>query len=282
MRNSIFRPSLAFIAAVTCLAYASPARAQDPACIKAYEDVQVQRRESHVIAARDAAVTCASTCPPVLAKDCATWIGELQAAIPRVVLEARDGNGTPMVDVQVTIDGKPAVQQLQGRAIEVDPGPRTFVFSTTGAASVRLQTVVVEFEKNQRVSAQFTDLFPQTRNVPVPTATWVFTGASVVAVGTAAVFGTRAWSLRQDLEQQECAPDCPGADVSRLGRFTTITDVSLGIGITAAASAVAVWLVTRPPAPRKQTNVSFRPPWSPRVFAAPTSGGANLHATWVW
>ncbi len=282
MLGSVLRPGLSFAAALTWLICAWPARAQDPACIKAYEDVQVRRRESLLITARDAAVTCASSCPPVLAKDCATWIGELEAAIPRVVLEARDGNGTPIVDVQVSIDGKPAVQQLQGRAIEVDPGPRTFLFSTAGAASVRLKTVVVEFEKNQRVSAQFTDLFPHTRNAPLPTATWAFAGVGVAATGTATVLGTMAWSLREDLEQQDCAPDCPGADVARLGRLTTITDVSLGIGITAAAGAVAIWLVTRPAPVRKQTSLSLREPWAPRLFAAPTPGGAKLNAAWTW
>ncbi len=280
--NLAFRVCVAVAVTVIGLTLTSPVAAQDPACIKAYEDVQVLRRESRFINARDAAVTCASGCPPVLARDCATWIGELEAAIPRVLLEARDGNGTPLVDVQVTIDGKPAVQKLQGRAIEVDPGPRTFVFATAGATSVRIQTVVVEFEKNQRVSAQFADLFPHTRNAALPAATWMFAGASAAAVGTAAVFGTMAWSLRQDLEKQGCAPDCPGAEVARLGRLATITDVSLGIGITAAVGAVAVWLVTRPVPSRKPTNLSLHQRLAPRVFSAPTAGGAMLNTAWAW
>ncbi|MDX2022688.1 MAG: hypothetical protein SF187_20805 [Deltaproteobacteria bacterium] len=276
------RVCLATALLAICLACSSRAQAQGPACIKAYEEVQVRRRESQFIAARDAAVTCASGCPAVLAKDCATWIGELEAAIPRVMLEARDGNGTPLVDVQVTIDGKPRVQQLQGRAIEVDPGPRTFVFSTKGAGDVRVQTVVVEFEKNQRVSAQFMDLYPTARHTPIPTSTWVFAGVSAIGLGTAAVFGTMAWSLRQDLEDKACAPDCPGTDVARLGRLTTVTDVSLGVGLTAAVGAVAIWLATRPaPRPPRQ-NLSLRSPWAPTMFAHPAAGGGKVGAAWVW
>jgi hypothetical protein len=139
--------------------------------------------------------------------------------------------------------------------------------------------VVVEAEKNQRVSAQFPDFFLSKRNAPTPKVTWLFAGVGVVSMGTAAVFGTMAWNQRQELEERGCAPDCPGNDVARLNRLTTITDVSLGVGITAIAGAIAVWWVTRPP---EATNVAVGRVSMPLLYAMPMEGGASVGTRLSW
>lgn len=270
------------VALTLALACSKPLHAQDKACIQSYEDAQVRRRDSQLIAARQAAVRCASGCPSSLAKDCAQWIGEIESSIPRVVLEARDANGTSLVDVSVSIDGKPMASQLQGRTVEVDPGPHVFVFTTKGADDVRLQTVVVESEKNHRISAQFPDYFLARRSAPIPKIAWVFAGTGGVALGAAAVFGALAWSQRQDLEKQDCAPACPGQDVSRLSRTATIADVSLAFGVTALAGAAAVWLVTRPPAANRASNEGVLQGSRPLFYALPLPHGAAFGTRLLW
>src|SRR5262249_46652328 len=114
--------SPAVVAALFVLA-TSPrlARADDStkeACIEAHPSVQRFRRTGALRDALRAATECGrDACPRLVVTDCATWVTELEALVPTVVFEARDSAGNEVSDVRVSIDGKPLVDRLDGKAV---------------------------------------------------------------------------------------------------------------------------------------------------------------------
>src|ERR1700722_17013182 len=93
------KPSLASLVggvlAVLVLATASPAHADDKQiCIAAAEDGQQSRLDGKLKAAREQFLVCArSGCPSQVRRDCSQWMTEVMAALPTIVLGARDPEG---------------------------------------------------------------------------------------------------------------------------------------------------------------------------------------------
>jgi hypothetical protein len=77
--------------------------------------------------------------------------GEVEAAIPSVVVRAKDAHGEDAVDVKVFCDGALLATQLDGRARPVNPGAHTFRFEIEGVAPFDRKVVVGEGEKNRLV-----------------------------------------------------------------------------------------------------------------------------------
>ncbi len=221
----------------------SVARAED--CIAAYEQTQTARKDGKLMTARKEAAICArADCPALLARDCSKWIGELDASIPTVVLDARSAKGTELVDVKVKVDGQPLVEKIDGKAIQVDPGARTFVFEAAGAPSVEKMVVVREGEKNRRISVTIaTDdppKPPKDAAGPIPIGVWIFGGVSVAALATSAIFAIDGLGKKSDLDG--CKPHCSSSDVDAMSARFTFADVALGAGIMAGAAAVWLYL----------------------------------------
>src|SRR5579863_43066 len=111
-------------AALFCLT-ASSARADHArteqtkaACADAYGKAQVLRDAHKLVSAREQLRVCARTsCTRFIARDCATWLGEVEARIPSVVLSAQEATGADIVDATVTMDGAVIAERLDGRAI---------------------------------------------------------------------------------------------------------------------------------------------------------------------
>jgi hypothetical protein len=136
-------------------AAADEARAHDVklACADAYTEAQTLRDSHRLRAARERLRVCAQPeCSAFIHKDCTAWLAEVEARVPSVVLSARDAEGRPLVDVAVSVDGASLASALDGRAIDVDPGPHTFTFAATGGGEASLHVVVLEGQKAQSVS----------------------------------------------------------------------------------------------------------------------------------
>lgn len=224
----------------------SAARAED--CIAAYEQTQTARKDGKLMTARKAATVCArADCPSLLARDCSKWVGELDASIPTIVFDARSPQGTELVDVKVKVDGAPLVEKIDGKAIQVDPGSRTFVFEAGGAPSVEKSVVVREGEKNRRISVTIATSTPTTpkeeRARPIPLGVWIFGGVSVAALATSAIFAIDGLGKKSDLDA--CKPHCSSDDVDAMSARFTFADVALGAGIMAGAAAVWLYLTKR-------------------------------------
>ena len=92
-------------------------------------------------------VCARSNCTAFIAKDCTTWLVEIDARIPSVVLAAREAGGSELVNVTVSMDGKVIAQKLDGRSIEIDPGQHTFAFALPDGRKVDQSILVLEGQK---------------------------------------------------------------------------------------------------------------------------------------
>jgi hypothetical protein len=165
----------------------SPARAADDekaACFDAAEKGQTLRQAHRLIEARDQFRLCvAPICPATMRTDCSGWLDDAERLIPTVVLSAKDAAGNDAFDVTVTMDGAPLASKLDGAALPVDPGGRTFRFQFSDGAILEKQALVVEGRKAMDVAASLVPpAGPRLPPVPVASAPLVTTPSSAVRV----------------------------------------------------------------------------------------------------
>jgi hypothetical protein len=105
---SVFESSLAtLVAFVAMAAGATEARADDKqVCSDAYAQTQTLRKDGKLHAAREQALLCVKdTCAEFVRTDCTTWLAEIEASQPTVVLEVRDASGNDVLDAKIELDG---------------------------------------------------------------------------------------------------------------------------------------------------------------------------------
>jgi hypothetical protein len=137
-----------------------PVLAQDVAtCNEAFEraDLLIHGPETDkLLEARESVRTCAGTgCQAWMIKDCTQWLSDIERRIPSVVLLASDADGNDVTAVVVTVDSEIVAKKLDGRAIEMNPGERTFVFQGPGGQRVERRSLVREGEKDHVVAVTF-------------------------------------------------------------------------------------------------------------------------------
>jgi hypothetical protein len=191
--------------------------------------------------------------------DCLHWLDELEAAIPTIVVVAVSDRGDE-IDVTVTIDGQLVTRQLDGKAIELDPGSHQITFERLGSAPQEMRLILGQGEKNRIIRLDYrtkpptpvaappiiasTPVQPPSGTRPVPVLTYVFAGAAVVAGGTATYFALRAESARNDA-RKNCEPLCSGSVVDDIKLKALYSDLSSGIALLSVGTAVLLY-VTRP------------------------------------
>ncbi len=259
MRGKAIRIGLA--AATTLLfpsivAAAAPSKEQ---CVNAYQGAQLDMKQSALASAREKLTLClAESCPSALHADCADWLKEVERRQPSVVLSFKGKDGAAATSIPATLDGKPFLGKTDGRAVNVDPGEHTFVFSPAGEPSVEVRVVVREGEKSQRVEATsklfvappkdtpgtLRPLPPATQTVrPVPWSVIALGGIGLVGIGGFAGFGIAGTRGKADLEL--CKPACAEDDVASVRTRFVVADVSFAIGLVALGAATVLFL-TRP------------------------------------
>ncbi|HEY8089950.1 MAG TPA: hypothetical protein VIF09_18945, partial [Polyangiaceae bacterium] len=121
------------------------------ACIDANTRGQDLRRDGKLAAAREQLRSCTDpSCPGLVRDDCSRRLDELEKVQPTVVFEVKDVAGNDVSGVEVTVDGEPAVQTLDGTALQLDPGEHELVFRATGRAPVSRTLMLTEAEKERR------------------------------------------------------------------------------------------------------------------------------------
>jgi hypothetical protein len=104
----------------------TPSYASDPTtsdCITAAESSIALRGDHKLRAAREQLLVCAArTCPRDIRAECLRRVDEVNASIPTVVFETKDGAGSDVTGVSVTMDGVSLSGRLEGMAISLDPG----------------------------------------------------------------------------------------------------------------------------------------------------------------
>lgn len=238
----------------------APARAADAKkeCGAAYEAAQEQRSSGKLRQARESLVTCSqSGCKDFIKKDCAKWLAEVEASIPTVVFSAKAGK-EDLTDVTVSLDGETLAASLDGRALPMDPGTRTFVFEHAKHGKKEVKFVVKEGGKSQTVEVEFVaGQAPATgdttgdRGTTVGTEdvkeskalAYVLAGVGALGIGGFVYFGL---SGNSDKNSLECADSktCTDEDLDPIKKKYLYADISLGVGIVSLG--VATYLLLKP------------------------------------
>ncbi len=117
--------------------WASEASAQDDdvkACAEAYEQAQVTRNSGKLKESEEQLRVCVrDVCPDFVKVDCGQWLSDVRREMPSIILMVTDGSGNELKDVQVGMDGTVLTQALDGKALEVNPGPHEITFERQGA-----------------------------------------------------------------------------------------------------------------------------------------------------
>jgi hypothetical protein len=241
---------------------ASPdARATSAAeqCLAAYDDYQKLRDEGDLVGAKGELPQCATTsCPVALQRECTESLKELTPRIPTIIPTAHDPQKHDIVDVSVTVDGKPLKNKLDGREVEINPGPHHLRFTSAGRKPVERDVLVREREKGRVIEVELastsqaveTTAQPQLPQSAEPSTTnkrggtpvlfYVLGGIGVAALGTASFFGISGLSARSDADK--CKPNCTQHDVDVVNQRFLGADISLGIGVLALAAATWIYL----------------------------------------
>jgi hypothetical protein len=165
------------LVAVACaLLVATGAGAQGPGdrptveqCGAAFENAQVLRRDARLRDATSELRVCGSNaCPPEITERCVGWLAEVEAAIPSVVIAAKDAAGRDTLDVRVLRNGEVLAERLDVRALPIDPGTHKLRFELDGSPAVEISVVLREGQKNERVEVRFRPPAPASARAPAP------------------------------------------------------------------------------------------------------------------
>jgi len=255
------------IGALLATATAAVAWAQEPGsatevggrdvCLSDHEKSQELRLVGKLLESKKASLSCAEEqCPSMVRADCLRWLAELEGAIPTIVVVAESDRGDE-IDVRVIIDGQITTNQLNGKAIELDPGTHDILFERNGSAPQEMRLNLGQGEKNRIIRLNFRTkvmapvvtsapppLQPLEGRRPVPTLTYVFGGVALVAAVSATFFGLEAHSARADAINS-CEPLCPRSTVDDIKAKALYSDLSTGVAVLSATAAVILY-VTRP------------------------------------
>ncbi len=221
-------------------------------CAVAYEHGQELRVEKKLGAAREQFLVCARpACPKVTRDDCSKWLGEVEATLPGVFIDARHGT-TKIDDARVLVDGAVVSERIDTRAITLDPGKHMVRIEPRGCAShdreITLtggEPIHVTFDVCGEATVVTSPLSAASKAPPL--ASIVLGGATLAALGTFIAFGAIGLSDANTL-RRVCYPLCEQGRVDSANAELLAADISLGIAIVTLGVAAVVWLV----APRTQ------------------------------
>jgi hypothetical protein len=122
-------------------------------CIAAADQGQSLRDDGKYRGARDAFTSCArDVCPRLVQRSCIEWLGQLEDAMPTVVLGAKDESGSDLARAHVTVDGEPLTEVLDGKPLPLDPGQHVLSFERGGSGAASTRVVLRAGEKNRAVT----------------------------------------------------------------------------------------------------------------------------------
>jgi hypothetical protein len=229
-------------------AVADPSKA---ACVDASSEAQTLRDAHRLVEARDQLRVCAAgACPLVIQRDCATWLSEVEAALPSVVLSATSGAGEDLFNVKVTVDGRPFAAKLDGQSVLMNPGAHTFHFEGSDGTTVDRDVLIKEGAKSQSISVVL-GAIPSRQPLPgrvvppapagaaVRTAGWVVGAVGVASLGFAATLGVVAIV---DKNSAHCVDNaCDPGTSARIKNAARLSDAGwIGAGVLGATGAALV------------------------------------------
>lgn len=260
-------------------AAAKPTKSQ---CIDANTAGQSLRLSGKLTEARKELTLCSDpACPAIVRSDCVQRVDELARIQPTLVLGVKDRSGADVTAVNVTIDGKPFTERLDGAALPVDPGSHVFVITVRGEPPVSRTLVIREGEKGRIEQVSLAPKAPPPSEAAPPgepsglgaqKILGIAAGAlGVVGVGVGSIFGSLAISAA-DQQKVNCASASICADHAQ-ALDDHASAVTMGTASTAAFVAGGALLVTgsilffTARSPRREAALQVAP------AASPSSGG---------
>ena len=246
------RPAAAPLLAILCATSSVRADVDVQACIDAHGSGQELRKQGKLKDAKAQFIKCAAEdCPTVIRQDCDMFLRDLSKIMPTIVLAAVDEKGNDLANVRVVIDGRPLVGELNGRSIQIDPGPHQFLFVSEDGRETKKTVVVREGDRARPVQVTFAAVGPGPKTQPQPaggtqrptepaptpdtstgsgskTAAYVFTAVGLAAVGAFAYFGLTGMREENDLEET-CSPNCTDEQIDPIRQDYLLADISLGV-----------------------------------------------------
>jgi hypothetical protein len=261
------------------------AACQDPAA-----KGQALRDAHKLVEAREQFRVCAGAgCPTAVQSACAAWLTEVDRAVPTVLIRAKNGAGTDLLDVDVSVDGHWLVSKLDGPAVPVNAGPHAFHLEGADGARLDLQVVIREGVKAQVVAAT---LEPPASGSPAPVAAsaspstgaapssgswqtvgWVAGAIGVVGLGVGAAFGISALASKS---AAHCDVNnvCDPGTTRAIKNAALASDVGWIVGGVLLAGGVGL-LLFAPPA-------SAPPSAGVRVVPVAAAGGGGIVMGTPW
>jgi hypothetical protein len=234
---------------------ATPALADDAACVAATEQSLTLRQQGKLHAALKQLAVCADpACPAEVKEECGHRIADINAAMPSLIFAVKDSAGNDLDMITVTMDGAPLTSILDGRALTIDPGEHAFRFDIPGQPPIEKKLILREGEKDRREGITIgasTQLPP-----PSPPASFwnaqralgaISGGLGIVGIGLGVWFGAFALSS-QSQEGSDCPmPNCQHylqsvTDYNYAQMNATASTVLFITGGVLAATGVVLWL----------------------------------------
>jgi hypothetical protein len=237
------------MAAALCVVSApSAADTTKDQCVDANAKAQDLRRDGKLAAARAQLRVCAdASCPTIVRDDCTRRLDDLENAQPSLLFDVKDSAGIDLIDVRVSMDGRPLVDHLDGRPLSVDPGAHVFTFEVAGRPPVTDKFLVKEGEAGRRENVVISNPLPTPSGFGSQKVVGLsLLGAGLVGLGVGSAFGlmaSSAWRSAKDA----CGGDvhqCADTKTAASQRDTTITDGLIStVGFIAGGALVAIGAV---------------------------------------
>jgi hypothetical protein len=231
---------------VLCLSVARTSRADEAnVCASAYVQAQDARNSGRLISAREALKVCAREgCPRFIVTDCTTWLPQVIAALPTIVVAPLDRDGHDLPGSVVAIDGV-VTDATSGLEVTLDPGEHVVAVRWHGARAEQ-RVVLRTGEKARRVELRVDPEGTSSTNparTPPPASLYIFGGATVV-VGTV---GGILWGVgsadARSFNAQCTSTGCSSQDRDHVKTELVVGDVVMSVA-AAALVATAVVLVS--------------------------------------
>jgi hypothetical protein len=204
------------------------------------------------------------------------------------VFGAKDNKGD-LADVKVMMDGVSVQDRLDGKPVLVDSGEHTFKFETKDGQVQEQKVVLRAAEKARPIIVTFgaaaTSGTTSGNNGTSGNGDQGGGGSSLVlpiALGVVAVGGLTSFAVfgligKSDVDDlQKCKPGCNPDDVDKARTKLIIADISLGIGVVAAAVSAYLFITHKPSADATVKTGAHNHRWfsNVRLDGGPIAGGA--------
>jgi hypothetical protein len=252
----------------------SNAGADVAACIDAHKSGQRAKIEGHLRRAAQLFATCGAdpSCPAVLRSDCNRFLDDTNRAVPTVIFAVTEDDSKDVTDVKVFVDQELIASSLNGRPLEIDPGPRHIRLVLPRGPEVTQDVLIRESEKDRLIRVNVQSPRPASPPAlppatpapaplpparPIPVVAWVAASGAVVALATGLTLGAMGASKQSELDQCKpaCSPSMRGTYDSAKSLYLA-ADISFGVA--AVAAGVATWLFLARPGSEAQTSAAER------------------------